>query len=87
MKSAEQLLKELLIHTKPPAGSAISLTEAADDGSPNWIACIGPMPSEVLDRYIEINGALRKSDPRIDWSAVSERSHGRRHIPGGSLKS
>jgi hypothetical protein len=77
MKTAEQLLTELLRHARPPRGVPIVLTE---DAPPNWIAGIGVVPLDVLSRYNEKHGALRESDPQVDWSGVAERVGERRRI-------
>jgi hypothetical protein len=82
MKTAEQLLDELLLDLQPPPGSVIALTEEIPktDNDPNWISAIGIVPTPTLSRYQGKVGELRKSDPRVDWSNVSERVGERRRI-------
>lgn len=70
MKTASDLLDEILRHVKPPPGCAIVLTEDANS-EPNWVAGTGVMNTEALGRYNAKIRDLRKADPRVDWSGVS----------------
>jgi hypothetical protein len=56
---------EIILAVQPPRGVAIALTERS--ASPNWIAGAGIMDAERTAK-------LRKSDPAIDWSDVTEKS-------------
>jgi hypothetical protein len=79
MKTALQLLTELLHDACPPRGCAIVLTEEAD-ATPNWSGEIRLVSLDVLSRYNDKCGELRKSDPQIDWSCVTEQVNGQRRI-------
>ncbi len=70
MKTAQAILKELILHVSPPAGCAIVLTEESSRGSaePNWIAACGNLEARKLARYNEKLIELRKADPIIDWT-------------------
>lgn len=80
MKSAEAMLKELVLHVAPPRGCAIVLTEWKSSGpaDPNWVAASGIMDAQKLVRYGEKIAELRKTDPKIDWSGVKIRAGPRR---------
>jgi hypothetical protein len=72
MRAAEAILKELVLHVRPPRGCAIVLTEWKSSGptDPNWVAASGTMETQNLVRYSEKIAELRKTDPKIDWSDV-----------------
>ena len=72
MKHAEAMLKELVLHVRPPRGCAIVLTEWKSSGptDPNWVTASGNMEAQKLVRFSEIVAELRKTDPKIDWSDV-----------------
>jgi hypothetical protein len=80
MKSAVELLDDLLRHTMPPSGCAISVTESEprDSADVNWTAAAGVMDQPSLDRYSRKLDELRKSDPIVDWSAVLPNPSGER---------
>jgi hypothetical protein len=82
MKSAEVILKELVLHVRPPAGCAIVLTEWMQGGptGPNWVAACGNMEAQKLLRYNEKVAELRKAEPIIDWSDVKILVVGQRRI-------
>ena len=72
MKTAEAMLKELVIYVRPPRGCAVVLTEWKSTGptDPNWVAASGIMEAKKLVRYSEKIAELRKTNPLIDWSDV-----------------
>jgi hypothetical protein len=72
MKPAEGVLKELVLHVRPPRGRAIVLTEWNSSGptDPNWVAASSIMGAQKLVRYSDKIADLRKTDPKIDWSDV-----------------
>lgn len=53
MKTASQLLDELLLHVEPPHGISIALTERQTEatGEPNWTAGAGLMDIPACDRF------------------------------------
>jgi hypothetical protein len=79
MKKATELLDEILRYVRPPRGCAITLTEVLD-GEPNWDAGTELMPDDALGRFNTKIAAFRKSEPRVDWSDVTEREDGRRRV-------
>jgi hypothetical protein len=70
MKTAEAMLKELLLHVRPPRGCAIVLTERESSGPKNlnWVASAGITAPHLADLFAEKVAELRKTDPKIDWS-------------------
>jgi hypothetical protein len=80
MKSANELLTELVRHAQPPSDCAITLTESKPkiSGDVNWIAGAGVLDPAALDRYSRKIVDLRKSDMLIDWSAVPGNPNGER---------
>jgi hypothetical protein len=80
MKHAEAILKELVLHVRPPRGCAIVLTEWQSSGptDPNWVAASGNMDATKLVSYSEKIAALRKTDTMIDWSDVKLTTGARR---------
>ena len=79
MKTANQVVDEIALTVMPPQGVAIVLTECLDE-KPNWEANAGPMELAQTDRFMTKVAALQKSDPDVDWSAVSERIGERRRV-------
>ena len=73
MRDAQAVLKELVLHIQPPKGCATVLTERpiGNDSEPNWTATVGPMDLEHGRRYTKKVAELRKTDLRVDWSAVT----------------
>jgi hypothetical protein len=72
MRQVETVMRELVLHVRPPRGCAIVLTEWKSSGptDPNWIAASGSMGAQKLISYSEKIAELRKTDPQIDWSLV-----------------
>lgn len=79
MKTAKELVDEILWHVDPPKGHAVVLIEALE-GEPNWIASIGSVDLYRLEKFTRKVTGLRRSDRLIDWSAVTEREGKRRRI-------
>jgi hypothetical protein len=73
MRSANAVLRELVLHVQPPRGCAIVLMEWASSGpvDPNWVIATGNMAPPQMQRYTERVAELRKSDTEIDWSDVA----------------
>ena len=73
MRHARAVLEDLVFGVQPPRGCAIVLSERpfSRPSDPNWVATVGPMPSEYNRRYTAKVAELRKTDPRIDWSQVT----------------
>jgi hypothetical protein len=82
MKTAAELLDEILRHVQPPRGTTVVITEEPPekDGEPNWIASTSDMDLVRLGRFNDKLGELRKSDSLIDWGGVMDRQGNRRHI-------
>jgi hypothetical protein len=82
MRSAEEVLKELVLRAQPPAGCPIILTEwkPRNLGEPNWIAACGNMEVRALVRYQEKLAELRRLDMEVDWSSVKLQVNGRRVV-------
>jgi hypothetical protein len=82
MKTASQLLEELLRETQPPGDCAITLTEqhARAPDEPNWIAGIGLTEQDALARYNAKFHELREGCPCVDWSGVQARIGERRRL-------
>jgi len=78
MRAASELLKEIILAVQPPRGIAIAVTESA--GNPNWIAAAGAMDAEGTQAFSAQVARLRKSDPNVDWSDVTELDGDRRRI-------
>jgi hypothetical protein len=72
MKHAEAMLRELILHVRPPVGCAIVLLEWEPKGpdDQNWIASSGNMDAERLLRFNEKVAELRRTDRIVDWSDV-----------------
>jgi hypothetical protein len=72
MRSAETILKGLVSSVRPPRACAIVLTEWKSNAPtvPNWVAAVGNMEAEKLQRFNKKITELRETDPIIDWSEV-----------------
>jgi hypothetical protein len=72
MRHAQAVLQDLVLHVEPPKGCAIVLTERPfrTPSDPNWVATVGPMGANYIRRYTAKVAELRKTDVRVDWSAV-----------------
>jgi hypothetical protein len=70
MKTASELVDEILRHVRPPPGCDIVLTEDAN-GEPNWVAGTGVMNTKALSRYNAKIGDLRRANPRVLIGQVS----------------
>ena len=73
MKHARAVLENLVLSVQPPRGCAIVLIERSfsKPSDLNWVATVGPMPTEYNRRYTAKVAELRKTEPRIDWSQVA----------------
>lgn len=82
MRHAADLLDDILRRVRPPKGCAIELTErvAAKPGDSNWIAIMGIAPMPPTGAFSNLIAELRRSEPTIDWSAVTERDGAMRRI-------
>ena len=76
------MVDEIALAVRPPRGIAIVLTERPYK-TQNWLAATGVMDLDRTNKFSATVAALRKSDPVIDWSAVSET--GRRQAPRGEV--
>jgi len=72
MRSAQNLLEELVTHVQPPSGCAIVLTELRQDSpaARNWTAAAGMLDGDRTRRYQQKLSELLRSDPQIDWGDV-----------------
>jgi hypothetical protein len=82
MKTAEELLAELVEYVRPPKECPIKLKEwpANHITLRNWIAIRGDMAGPERERFDKKVGQLRQTDPQVDWSAINEREGSRRVI-------
>jgi hypothetical protein len=83
MKTASELLDDLLGAVRPPDGNAIALRERTPktDTDTNWMASFGVAPLDVIARYDSAATAeLRRQHPRVDWTGISQRDGEWRHI-------
>ena len=82
MKTAEDLLAELIEHVRPPKGCPIKLKEwpANHITLRNWIAIRGDLVGPERERYDKKVTQLRRTDPQVDWSNVNSREGSRRVI-------
>jgi hypothetical protein len=82
MKTAEELLRELVDNVRPPKGCPIKLKEwpATELTVRNWIAICGDMPAPERARYDRKVVQLRQKNPQVDWSAVMTSEDSRRVI-------
>ena len=73
MRHARSILEDLVFVVEPPQGCAIVLIERSfsKPSDSNWVATVGPMPTECNRRYTAKVATLLKTDPRIDWSQVT----------------
>ena len=79
MKTASQLVEEMALYVRPPRGIAIVLRELPDE-NPNWMAAAGVMEATKAREFSAKVAKLRKSDPVVDWSGVTEMETGRRRV-------
>ena len=72
LRSAESILKELMLHVQPPRGCVIRLTERISSGAfePNWGSTCDTLEPLKLALYDQKIADLRKTHPKIDWSEV-----------------
>lgn len=80
---AFDLLRELVRAVQATAGVAIAIREcvpSAGSHDTNWIAVTGNLNREELGRYESAYAELRRQNPLIDWSKVSEREGSWRRI-------
>jgi hypothetical protein len=79
MRTAQEVLKELVAKAQPPVGCPIILTEwkPRNLGEPNWLAACGNMEVRALVRYQEKLAELRRLDMEVDWSSVKLQVNGR----------
>jgi hypothetical protein len=82
LKPAMRLLEDVVLHVRPPAGCAITVTERPTSGpdDPNWVAASGIMSAEQTSQFSEKVAELRKSDLLIDWDGVRLRNGENRRI-------
>ena len=82
MKTAEELLAELIVDVRPPKDCPIKLKEwpANELTLQNWIAIRGDLVGSDRDRYDEKVAQLRRTSPQVDWSNVQLREGTRRVI-------
>ncbi len=82
MKTAEELLAELIEHVRPPKECPIKLKEwpANHITLRNWIAIRGDLVGPERERYDKKVTQLRRTDPQVDWSNVNSREGSRRVI-------
>ncbi len=81
MKTAEELLRELVDSVRPPKGCPIKLKEwpaTTQLSARNWIAICGDLPDEQRARYQQKIVHLRQKDPLVDWSAIVTSEDSRR---------
>ncbi len=82
MKTADELLTELVADVHPPKDCPIKLKDwpASVLTVRNWIAIWGDMPDAERKRFDKKVAQLRQTDPYVDWSAVDEREDTRRVV-------
>jgi hypothetical protein len=82
MKTAEELLAELVADVHPPKDCPIKPKEWPADALSirNWMAIRDDMPDAERERFDKKVAQLCQTDPYIDWSAVNEREDSRRAI-------
>jgi hypothetical protein len=82
MKTAQELLTELVADVHPPKDCPIKLKEwpATVISIRNWIAIRGDMPDAERERFDKKVVQLRRTDPYVDWSAVDNREDSRRVV-------
>jgi hypothetical protein len=71
LKTAEELVDEILRYLEPPQRNPVVLIEALE-GEPNWIASIGSIDLYRLEKFNRKISELRRSDALVDWNAVTE---------------
>jgi hypothetical protein len=82
MKHAGAMLREIILHVRPPVGCATVLLEwePKRPNDPNWTASVGIMDADRLRRFNEKVVELRKTDRIIDWSEVQVRLGSQRRV-------
>ena len=82
MKTAKELLAELVAQARPPKECPIKLKEwpATHVTLRNWIAIRGDLTGAERERYDKKLAQLRQTDPQVDWSDVNSREGSRRVI-------
>jgi hypothetical protein len=82
MKTAEELLAELIEHVRPPEECPIKLKEwpANHITLRNWIAIRGDLVDQERGRYDKKVAHWGQTDPQVDWSNVNSREGSRRVI-------
>ena len=72
LRSAESILRELILIVQPPRGCEIRVTERISSGAfePNWGSTCGNLEPLKLALYDQKVADLRKAHPKIDWSDV-----------------
>src|ERR1700722_19356775 len=67
MKHARAVLEDLVLGVQPPRGCAIVLIERSFNkpSDSNWVATVGPMPTEYNRRYTAKVAELRKTQNRL----------------------
>ena len=82
LKTANEMLEELILYVRPPRGCAIVLTEMPSISAvdPNWVAASGIMDATKIQRFTQKISELRKSDPQIDWTKIQIRVGNNRRI-------
>jgi hypothetical protein len=82
MKTARDLLAQLVEHTKPPRECPIKLKEWPLGGltDRNWIAICGELEDDKRLLYAEEVVRMRKSNARVDWSDIKSNEDSRRIV-------
>ena len=77
LKSANQLIDEIVNYVKPPEPLAIVILERTPKGDSkfNWTVGAPAMVDEAAARFAHKVSELRRTDPQIDWSAVHKSAH------------
>ena len=73
MMTARRIVQELIRYVEPPRGTVIVVNEAPSTkpDDPNWIEYPAIMDPKLRRLLSEKAAELRKSHPRIDWSAAT----------------
>jgi hypothetical protein len=82
MKTAEELLAELVADVHPPKDCPIKLKEwpATPITIRNWIAIRGDLSDAERERFDKKVIQLRQTDPQVDWSGVNARDEDSRRV-------
>jgi hypothetical protein len=78
MKTAEQMVEEIVLAVRPLVGIPVVITERP--GHQNWVAGARAMGHERTMAFSAKVASLAKSDPIIDWSSVTDRDGEHRRI-------